>query len=176
MGDYVGESDGRFGFRFWVWLAAAAVVVGALAIILGGCSGGGIQIPGFTTSGGDGGGGGGLSGMLPAANDTLASLGWWLTLAGGVSIFAGLFRAWKGDWAGAATAVGVGVGLIVLNGIVRVLLPAFFTIAVCGSVGVGLWAAYRLATGRGVGGHRLWCLWRRLVGRKVGQDPCEVKP
>ena len=151
--------DGRFWLRFVI---ALAIGIG-LAFAISGCGGGGWQFPSFTTGGS---GEGAAPAILPAIGDTAANLGWWLSLAGGVSIFAGLFRAWRGDLAGAATAVGVGVGLIIINGLVRLLLPALFYGVVIGSIVLGGVAAYRLATGRGIGGHHLGCILARLRGKK----------
>ena len=149
------------GRRFWLWLGLWSVVGVGIAFAIGGCGGGGWQFPSFTTGGS---GEGAAPAILPAIGDTAANLGWWLSLAGGVSIFAGLFRAWRGDLPGAATAVAVGVGLIVINGLVRLLLPTLFYGAVIGSVVLGAVAAYRLATGRGIGGHRIGCILAWVKG------------
>lgn len=158
----------------WLWFCLA-VIVGALAVVnIAGCGAGGFwdrvssavtggRNPALGNPGSPNDGGGLLSALLGGAAHSFARLDWWLGLGAGVSILVGVYRALRGDIAGGGGAVAVGIGLVLINAIVGLILPSIFYIAVIATFVVGGVVAWRLATGRGIGGHTLHCLWSRIV-------------
>jgi len=156
----------------WLWLCLA-VIVGALAVVniagcgVGGGSGGWLTSAlglGTGTPGASDDGGAVVPSLWGSAANTFARLDWWLGLGAGVSILVGVYRALRGDIAGGGGAIAVGIGLVLVNAIVGLILPSIFYIAVIATFVVGGVVAWRLATGRGIGGHTLHCLWTRIVG------------
>lgn len=151
----------------WMLAALGLCVVAAL-IALSGCSTTGIIDRLFgDSSSGLGSAGNAVPGVRHSIGDTLGSLGLWLSLAGGISIFYGAWCAVSSrDYGRAAKAVAVGAGLIVVNGLVKLIVPALFYIVVPLTVIVGGFVAWRLATNRGIGGHSLKCILARLRGKE----------
>lgn len=154
----------------WLWISLAVVVVAAAVVNLTGCTAGGIWDRlgagfggGHRTPGPGNDSGHPLSALWRGAADSFARIDWWLGLGAGVSILVGVYRALRGDIAGGGGAIAVGVGLVLINAIVAVILPAAFYLAVIGTFVVGGIVAYRLARGRGIGGHSLRCFWARVT-------------
>lgn len=173
------HDDARTARRL-IFVALVVFCVGAAIIVLAGCSSSGLIDRLFGDSGASGGSAGdGLPGVRHSVVDTLGSLGLWLSLAGGLSIISGAYQAWRGDIIGGGKAVAIGVGLIVLNGLVKLIVPGLFAIVVPLTVIIGGVVAWRLATGRGVGGHSLRCLLARLKGKAAhdyAHEHDEVNP
>jgi hypothetical protein len=155
-----------------MWLCLAVVVVAFAVVNLAGCGVGGgsrgwlasaLGI-GPGTPGASDDGGGALPSLWGSASRSFARLDWWLGLGAGVCILVGVYRALRGDIAGGGGAIAVGIGLVLINALVGLILPSIFYIAVIATFVVGGVVAWRLATGRGIGGHTLHCLWTRIVG------------
>ena len=151
-----------------VWLpgcAAARSIVDDVRNLFGGGTG---------PADGPAGTGDGVSGLWGTVGSSLARVDWWLGLMASVSFLFGLYNLLRGlfppdpqELIRGGLGIGLGITFLVVNAVVAILLPvAFIGVAVVTGV-LALVLGYRLATGRGIGGHSLRC----LVGHLRGTNP-----
>ena len=161
--------------RRWLLGVLFAVALVCAAAYLIGCSASGWTVRNPFGSGTPGTGGGSSSNGVPSlwggVAGSLASLDWWMGVAGGVCILVGVARLLGRDLAGGGKAIGCGIALFAVNAVVAAVLPGLVWIAiVCTAVLGGVWA-YRLATGRGTGlgsvGRTVGGWVSRILGRKA---------